>query len=268
MLDKLFQELVQHFTKQENVGPTRLPWTTDSKTVLFWDPNQKDVRQTSLTPPDTRHKLLTVNDVIALAMQLDKKTEEFQVIWVSDDKIVLEYSTGSDGNLAVMDLKKTPFYEKLEELEEDPSLSQFDAIRFVRQFLHDFAGGDVALNQIRNLRITKKEEFESKQAPTTNRLSKSVQQDAAGAGELPEYIDAEVLVFEGTDPVSIDLYEIPVIRLWLSIDFETGNILFEPDVFSLRHAINAERTRIKTRIATALKETETLVYEGEYQLKK
>jgi hypothetical protein len=258
MLKEFFQVLSEHFTKREMVAPTKLDFRTHPREILFWDPEKKSVVPLTVAPPDNRHTLFSLDDIVAYVQHL---SDTGKVIWVSDEKISIECEESFHRDILSMDLIPAPLFHKVKKLASSPSMLQEDAIRFVRQDLQGFPGGTKVLTAVRSLRMTKVDDMESSQSHVSNRLSKSIQQDAAGAGDLPEYLDITIPVYTG---ITKRTYPI---RIWISIDFKKpGCILFEPDTTAIEEAIIAERAGIAAQLREALTETNCFVFEGSYRV--
>lgn len=263
MIKEFFESVRTFCTDQSAVVPKLLAdFRSDHRTLWYWNPQDKTVNSLEVSPPDKRHKLLTTMDVVAYVNRLivtADVTHVSPVIWVGNGKITIETTEGEHRDLLSMEFKKSPLFTLLERLHAKPSVSQQDAIRLLRQQFAAFDSGAKALTAARSLRITKLDAIESDQSHLANRIGKSIQQDAAGAGELPEYLDVSVAVFLGSNTPKA------TIRVWLSIDFSNpGCLRFEPDETALEAAILDERAAIAEELQSGIDNALVAIYEGEY----
>jgi hypothetical protein len=257
MLKEFFDRLVQFATDQAKVVPSQLGWAPDSRTVLYWDPQQKKVVTMAQQPPWDRHKLLCVSDVTEYIKALP--ASNMPVLWIGERVITVEPNESDHTDLVTMPMRYSPLWKLLIELLEMKSVPQERAIRIIRQDFAPWDLGSAALTAVRNLKIARSGEDVSEQSHVAHRLSKSVMQDAAGASQLPEYLDIEANVWSGIGGMQ------STIRVWLSIDFaKPGNIRFEPDATAMEAAVLSQRDGLATYFADSLYATKAKIYQGEY----
>lgn len=259
MLKEFFDRLVSFCTDQAKVVPSQLTWAPDSRTVLYWDPAQKKVVTMARNVPWNRHKFLGVEDVIAYLRKLSTAVGCNPIAWVGAECIVIEANESDHTDILSMPLRFSPLWSLLKELAQKPSVPQERAIRIVRQDLSEWDIGSAALTAVRNLKIARSGEEVSEQSHVSHRLGKSVMQDAAGASQLPEYLDIQATVWTATNSTPL------TVRVWLSIDFsQPGNIRFEPDLTAMEFAVSHQREELTSFLRVALADCDVQVYQGEY----
>ena len=263
MLKELFESLKSFATDQAKVIPVVLDGVSPSKrSKLVWNPAQQDIERIDRDRPDNQHVFGGVDSLVDYINNQQDKSHRTNV-WVGENRITVEVVENGPGDILTMPLKFHPLFAKLKSWGKKASIPQAEAVKLLRQHLAPFDPNSAALTACRNLKIATTDNFESEQSHAAARMGKSVMQAAAGAGELPEYLDVRTTVYLKAGSVTVR-----TIRVWLSIDFATrGNILFEPDEAQMDEACLLERLEIIGAIQAELdKERDVCVYDGEYSV--
>lgn len=257
MLKEFFESVKGFCTDQARVHPSQLPFSRSKRVKTYWDPSKETVEEITLEREDTRHRLLSIDSIVDFvkAHEVDTVTN----IWIGANLITIEVEENDSTDNVSMTLQYSPLFGKLLDLSKKSSIPQSDAIRLLRQQFSMFDVGAKALTAVRALKLSQTNSVESEESHISSRLGKSIMQNAAGAGELPEYIDVISQVYLRGGKVGYP------VRVWLSIDFrQVGNILFEPDATQLEEAMIAERLEILAHLNESLEVQEVKIYEGEY----
>lgn len=257
MLKDFFESVKQFCTDQSRVVPQLLGFKGDHRKLLYWNPALKEVEEIDVSPPDNKHKLHTVANVVQYIKHVAGTHKP--IVWVGNEAVTIEVDESVHRNVLTMPLVKTPRFALLEKLNGTPSVPQDVAIRLLRQ---DFAGFDIgskALTGARNMRTQKVEDMHSEQSHVASRVGKSIQQDAVGGQLLPEYLEITTSVYVGNSA------DDKIIQLWLSYDHnKPGNLRFEPDATAMMEAVEWERSEIAAELRRDLDGTDVKVFEGEY----
>lgn len=255
MLKEIFDTVKQFFDAHREETPTRLEFLDQKRVRCFWNPETRKVESVDCLRPDAKHKLLTIASLIDYVEGRNHSTN----VWVGRKVITVELIENEPGDILTLDLSTTSLFQKLEALVTRPSITQGDAIRLLRQQFSESDPGARALTAARSMKLSRSTETESEQTHVTDRIGKSIRQVASGAGELPEYLDVPVTVYEAsqTDTRSF-------VRVWLSVDFKNeGCFLFEPDADQMELAIKTEREAMIAQLRTLPAEYVS-IYEGVY----
>jgi hypothetical protein len=262
MLKELFESVKTFCTDQAKVSPVIMEGLSPSKRKkLVWNPESRTIDEIERDRPDNAHKLLSLDSVIdyvkTACLRADCETRTN--IWIGPQRITVECTENEPGDIVSMDLTYSPLFRLLTTLRASPSKPQAEAVKLLRQQLSPFDGGAKALTAARNLKISTGTDYESEQSHVAGRIGKSVMQSAAGAAELPEYIDVKTPVYLKTGASS------RLVRLWLAIDFaKQGHIMLEPDDAQMEEAMLLERAEILGYLSAALSDVAVAIYEGEY----
>lgn len=261
MIEKTFAWLRDHFTDQSKISPHVVESLAPAKRSKYiWNPVSKELTRIDRDRPDNAHVLYGVDSLIQYInnLQSDARTN----VWVGSDQITVEVIEDSPKDVLTMPFKFHPTFAKLRELAAKPSIPQSEAIKLLRQQFSDFDIGSKAITAVRNLKITKQDEFNTDQSHTASRLGKSLVQTAMGAETLPESLTIKTPVFLKTGNV-----QIRSIRVWLSIDFErSGNVKFEPDEAEMEDATILEKIELIGIISDGVQQHNLAVYDGEYKV--
>lgn len=256
MLAELFKAVVAHCTDQTKVVPVVIPCASSKREIAVYNPATKEIETVHRERANARHELLTIEALITFVhSQSFKKT----YVWVGNDRVTVELNQHSEADILTHNLKPTPLFEQLQALAEDSALTQAEAIKVLRVWLREFDNGAAALTAVRSLKLTRGESIESDLTHDTARIGKSILQSAAGGAKLPEFIDVQTPVFQtnSADAVSI--------RVWVSIDFESARIVFEPDAQDMQRAIDAARLGLVEELRGEFDESAVTVLEGVYR---
>lgn len=257
MLAELFKSIVAHCTDQTKVVPVVIPCASSKREIAVYNPATKEIETVHRERANARHELLTIEALITFVhSQSFKKT----YVWVGNDRVTVELNQHSEADILTHNLKPTPLFEQLQALAEDSALTQAEAIKVLRVWLREFDNGAAALAAVRSLKLTRGESIESDLTHDTARIGKSILQSAAGGAKLPEFIDVQTPVFQtnSADAVSI--------RVWVSIDFESARIVFEPDAQDMQRAIDAARLGLVEELRGEFDESAVTVLEGVYRV--
>jgi hypothetical protein len=250
----------EHFTDQARVVPTVIEGLSPSKRKKYlWHPAKEDLILMEKERPDNNHVFHSVSSLIKW---INSQSEIHRTnVWVGENSITVECVEDDPKDILSLPLKHHPLYALLKRMGESWSSPQHEAIKLLRQQFAQFDAGKT-LNAIRNLKISTTDNYEAEASNVTAKLGRSVVQQAAGAGELPEYLDIKTPVYYvgDCDPQPI--------RVWTSIDFvKRGNIVFEPDTAAMEEACLRERIAIVAQITEGTEsDRECHVYEGEYKV--
>jgi hypothetical protein len=251
----------EHFTDQARVIPTIIEGISPSKRKKYvWDPAKEELVLMERDRPDNNHVLTSVSSLIAW---INNQSDEHRTnVWVGDTCVTVECIENDPKDILTLPLRFHPLYTLLKQMGESWSATQQMSIKLLRQQFAPFDPAGKTLNAIRNLKISTTDNYEAEASNVTAKLGRSVVQQAAGAGELPEYLDIKTPVYYvgDCDPQPI--------RVWTSIDFvKRGNIVFEPDTAAMEEACLRERIAIVAQITEGTEsDRECHVYEGEYKV--
>lgn len=261
MLKDLFVSLKEHLTDQAKVLPVPIEGLSPSKRKkLVWNPESKKLETIERDRPDNKHVFGGVDSVVGYIN--NQKEKHRTNVWVGAESVTIEVKENDPKDILKMPLKYHPFFAKLKSFGTKASIPQAEAIKLLRQQFSSFDPKSAALTAVRNLKISTNDNFESDQSHVAARLGKSVVQAAAGAGDLPEFLDIKTLVYLKGGSVATKL-----IRVWLSIDFSNrGHIVFEPDQAQMEEAALVERLEIMAAIEEGIKDREVAIYDGEYSV--
>jgi hypothetical protein len=255
MLKEIFEAARDFFEQHREQTPTRIEFLDEKRTRFYWNPETKRVESKVCSRPDAKHKLLTIASVIDYVEGRNHST----TIWVGKKAITVELIENEPGDILTLDLSTTTLFQRLESLVVRPSITQADAIRLLRQQLSPSDPGSRALTAARSMKLSRSTETESEQTHVTDRIGKSIRQVASGAGELPEYLDVPVTVYEASQQQNLC-----TVRVWLSVDFKNeGCFLFEPDADQMEQATKAEREAMIEQLRMLPAEYVS-IYEGVY----
>lgn len=252
MLAEFVEYLFELFKDQKAVelGATPAPLPadlqTDKRLKRFWDPHAKVIGDFAVAPPDRRHTVNTLNALIDfVSYWRDADSDKAITIWVGASKIVAVLNDEDRRDLVTLPLVKTPLWLLLDRLVAKPLQTQAEAIRLLRQDLHEFDPGEKALLSSRNMKLTRTENNESTTNPGNSRMSRSILQEAAGAKDFPETLKVSAWPYLGVIPTKDGTpYEGYALLLWLEIDFDNMGIRFEPEASAMVDAINREQLRL------------------------
>lgn len=260
MIKEALAWLKEHLTDQAKVLPKRLDDVfVSSRSTYVWDPAAQKMELIERAPPELRHVLHSVHSLIAW-INNQSHTERTHV-WVGEASITVECMEGRVEGILTLPMKHNPLYALLKRMGESCSYPQHEAVKLLRQQFSPFDTAGKTLTAIRNLKIATTDSYEAETSNVTAKLGRSVVQQAAGAGDLPEYIDVKTTVYHASQA------EVQTIRVWTSLDFvKRGNIIFEPDTAKMEEAALNERLAIIEQIIEGVDtERDCKVYEGEYK---
>lgn len=256
-----FEWLREFFTDQSEVMPKVIDGISPgSRKKLLWHPAKKEIVQLERDLPELRHVLQSIHSVIQWINNQDHK--ERTNVWVSESAITVECMEDQPYDILTLPMKHNPLFALLKRMGESYSYPQHEAVKLLRQQFAPFDTAGKTLTAVRNLKISTTDNFEAESSNVTAKLGRSVVQQAAGAGELPEYIDVKTTVYHASQA------EVQTIRVWTSLDFvKRGNIIFEPDTAKMEEAALIERLAIIQQIIDGVDgERDCKVYEGEYKV--
>lgn len=261
MLAELFKAIVAHCTDQTKVAPVVIPCASSKREIAVYNPATKEIDIVQRERANARHELLTIEALITFVQsQSFKRT----YVWVGNDRVTVELNQHSEADILTHNLKPTPLFEQLQALAEYSGLTQAEAVKLLRVWLRQFDTGAAALAAVRSLKLTRGESIESDLSHDTARIGKSILQSAAGGAKLPEFIDVKTAVFEtNNDENAVN------IRVWVSIDFESARIVFEPDAQDMQNAIDNARFWLVEELRGEFKDSEgcgVTVLEGVYRV--
>jgi hypothetical protein len=253
--------LKEHLTDQAKVVPTIIEGVSPSSRKKYvWDPAELKMVLLERDPPELRHVLHSVHSLIAWINNQSHSARTH--VWVGEAAITVECIEGEPQDILTLPMKHNPLFALLKRMGESCSYPQHEAVKLLRQQFSPFDTAGKTLTAIRNLKISTTDNFEAETSNVTAKLGRSVVQQAAGAGDLPEYIDVKTTVYHASQA------EVQTIRVWTSLDFvKRGNIIFEPDTAKMEEAALNERLEIIEQIITGVDtERDCKVYEGEYKV--
>jgi hypothetical protein len=256
MLSELFTTLEDFFKNKHGQVPVRLKdQEPDKRTIVYWDPEMRCVNRTTVPPAPRNIRVDSVVDLVqCLAFAAEARSDiklNSAVVYVDFPKriqVVLDHGTQRE-NTATLPLRKNHVWRILEELVQKPYRAQPQAIRLFRQVLQPFDTGAAALSAAQNIRLHATTENESVLTSGTQRMSRSIQREAAGGSKLPEIMKVHAYPFDGvTDQDDGDRCDPYPITLFLDIDFEKQGFVIEPNVQDMEDAMAFESARIKTML--------------------
>ena len=261
MIKEALAWLKEHLTDQAKVVPTIIEGVSPGpRKKWVWDPAEHKMVLLERDPPELRHVLQSIHSVIQWINNQDHK--ERTNVWVSESAITVECMEDQPYDILTLPMKHNPLFALLKRMGESYSFPQHEAVKLLRQQFAPFDTAGKTLTAVRNLKISTTDNFEAESSNVTAKLGRSVVQQAAGAGELPEYIDVKTTVYHASQA------EVQTIRVWTSLDFvKRGNIIFEPDTAKMEEAALIERLAIIHQIIDGVDgERDCKVYEGEYKV--
>lgn len=253
--------LREFFTDQSRVVPTLINDISPSKRKRYvWDPAKKEMVLVERERPDNAHVFRSVESLTNW-INNQRETSHRTNVWVGESSITIECVEDNPKDVLTLPLRFHPLYQLLRQMGLTCSHPQNAAIKLMRQQFAPFDAAGRMLNAIRNLKISTTDNFEAEASNVTAKLGRSVVQQAAGAGDLPECLNIITPVYYVSSAVP------HTIRVWTSIDFDKrGNIIFEPDSAAMEEACLAERMAIVAEIAEKTTARDCKVYEGEYKV--
>lgn len=259
MLAELFKAIVAHCTDQSKIAPVVIPCASSKREIAVYNPATKEINIVHRERANARHELLTIEALITFVQSQSFKKP---YVWVGNDRVTVELNQHSEADILTHNLKPKPLFEQLQALAEDSALTQAEAIKLLRVWLRHFDTGAAALAAVRSLKLTRGETLESDLSHDTARIGKSILQSAAGGAKLPEFIDVQTSVFETKN----NSENAVTIRVWISIDFESARIVFEPDAQHMQNAIDHARFRLVEELRGEFDESAVTVLEGVYRV--
>jgi hypothetical protein len=261
MIKEALAWLKDHFTDQSKVVPSIVEGVSPgSRKKWLWHPEKKDLVLMERDLPELRHVIHSVHSLVQWINNQDHK--ERTHVWVGESAITVECIEDQPYNILTLPMKHNPLFALLKRMGESCSYPQHEAVKLLRQQFAQFDTAGKTLTAVRNLKISTTDNYEAETSNVTAKLGRSVVQQAAGAGDLPEYIDVKTTVYHASQA------EVQTIRVWTSLDFvKRGNIIFEPDTAVMEEAALNERLAIIAQIIEGVDtERDCKVYEGEYRV--
>jgi hypothetical protein len=261
MLSELFESLEEFFRSHNTQIPSRLKeLETHSREVVYWHPGKRNVEHVDVPPKPRNIRVDTLPDLVQLLAFADSVESDIElesaVVFVDFPRriqVVFDHGTTRQ-NTATMPLRTNHLWRILQELSNKPSQTQAQAIRLFRQALQPFDVGAAALLAAQNIRLNALTENESVITSGNQRLSRSIQREAAGGGnKLPETLKVHAYPFDGLtaseDGNQSDPYPITV---FLDIDFDKQGLVIEPNAQEMEEAIACEADRIKDKLVNEM----------------
>jgi hypothetical protein len=244
--------LKEFFTNQAVVKPVKLDFPKTKRKTFYWDPQLKSVDELDDSPPDLRHTITTVESLVDWVKDCDIECS----IFVGENKITVDQ--GID-RIITMPFRKTPLWELLEKLVDEPSLKQAEAIKLVRQEFGPFDVGQTTLAACRSLKISS--DTESIQESQAARFGKSIVAATVGGDAMPDKLIIEAKPYQHSELTR-------TVEVFLSVDFnKAGCIRFEPNEAEMMEAIEDEVDAVYQSLSAKFANSETVfVYQGEYRV--
>jgi hypothetical protein len=261
MLSELFNSLQAFVSSHDTQIPSRLKeLETHSREVVYWHPGKRNVEHVDVPPKPRNIRVDTLPDLVQLLAFADSVESDIElesaVVFVDFPRriqVVFDHGTTRQ-NTATMPLRTNHIWRILQELSNKPSQTQAQAIRLFRQALQPFDVGAAALLAAQNIRLNALTENESVITSATQRMSRSIQREAAGGSKLPEIIKVHAYPFDGvTNQADGDRCDPYPITVFLDIDFEKQGFVIEPNVQDMEDAMAFESERIKAMLIDQMK---------------
>lgn len=252
MIKDAMEFLKKHFTDQALIKPVKLDFPKVKRKAHYWDPKMGECQEIEDDPLDKRHTLTSIRSLCEYVGNQASKAS----IFVGENKITADMGLA---NIATMPFRKTPLWELLEKLVNEPSLKQAEAIKLVRQEFAPFDVGQVALTACRSLRISS--DTESVQESQAAKFGKSVMASTVNGENLPDKLVVQAPVYQHSRNAS-------TVHVFLSVDFnKPGCIRFEPNEAEMMDMIENEVQSVYSQLVDVFKDSETVnVYQGEYRV--
>lgn len=252
MFEKVLDWMKSHFTDQAKVKPEKLDFVRSKRKAWYWDPDTKTVQHLEDCPSDLRHTITTVGSLVDWVEYCKIECS----IFVGENKITVDQ--GID-RIITMPFRKTPLWELLEKLVNEPSLKQAEAIKLVRQEFGPFDVGQKTLTACRSLRISS--DTESVQESQAAKFGKSIVAATVGGDAMPDKLVITAKPYQHSE-------NLQTVDVFLSVDFnKAGHIRFEPNEAQMMDAIEAEVHAVYGTLLSTLCDSETVfVYQGEYRV--
>lgn len=258
MLAELFNTLKTFVVDHSTQTPKRLAdLETHKRERLFWDPKSQTVEVIEAPPPSRMQAVRDLPSLIGLVAYAHANKQAFgdstAAVWIGLDAIKIVFDDlGKREHFAKLPYVRTPIWEVIEALRKCSLVQQKDAIRLLRTTFQEFDANSNALTACKNLSLQTGTNTESEINNTNRRMSRTVLQEAAGGGNLPETLNVLAVPFMGLVWPDAEPFAGYHVEIFLEIDFDNEAFNFEPNEQHVHDALEREALRLQQLVIDQL----------------